>query len=136
MLKKILTISLPALIIATSSTAVIASEKYPAADFSPSVIYLDESYAVVDNKNTASSQRKTSKADPNYPAANFSPTVIYLDENSVTSSSSSSTEKRETSKADPKYPAANFSPTVTYLDKNVSSNFSSSAEKSEKKKSQ
>lgn len=119
MLKKFLTLSLPALVIAATSTAAVATEKYPAANFSPSVIYIDESYSAADDKSTTNTTRKTSKADPKYPAANFSPSVIYLDESSVTSSNSSSTSNRETSKADPKYPAANFSPTVTYFDGNT-----------------
>lgn len=79
MIKKILTILLPVIASNFGSTQVFADEKYPAADFSPSVIYLDESYTASKNKSAQETTKETSKADPAYPAANFTPKVIYFE---------------------------------------------------------
>jgi len=106
--KKLLTLLLPAIIMSLSSSMTVASEKYPAANFEPTVVYVNKDYQ---EANTGTSSRKTSKADANYPAANFEPKVVYLDDKYA---HESSTKKRETSKPDPKYPAANFEPKVIY----------------------
>lgn len=106
--KKLLTLLLPAIIMSLSSSITVASEKYPAANFEPTIIYSNQDYQETSN-NTSS--RKTSKADANYPAANFEPKVVYLDDKYT---SQSKVDKRETSKPDPKYPAANFEPKVIY----------------------
>ena len=108
MSKKILTLILPTILISLNSSITVASEKYPAANFEPTVIYSNQDYQAT---NTGKSTRETSKADANYPAANFEPKTIYLDDKYA---SKSNLDKRETSKADPKYPAANFEPKVIY----------------------
>jgi L-fucose mutarotase/ribose pyranase (RbsD/FucU family) len=75
--------------------------QYPAANFQPSVIYIDKDV-------TAQSAK-----DDKYPAANFQPKVIYSD-NSVVSQSSSSASSQAAEPYDPKYPAAYFKPKVIY----------------------
>lgn len=107
MLKRFLIILLPTLIFGIGNTNVSANEDYPAANFSPTVIYLDESYITADDKNSDN----VSVADSKYPASNFSPKVLYLDKDTTLA------KKRETSKPDSKYPAANFTPQVIYDDK-------------------
>ncbi len=114
--KKLLTLLLPAIAISFNSTAAFADDEYPAADFKPSVVYLDKSYKDADGEKSQAStkKRETSKADANYPAANFEPKVLYIDEKATAESRKSTSVKRETSKPDPKYPAANFEPKVIY----------------------
>jgi len=69
------------------SSIVSADEKYPAADFQPSVVYQDDNYI----KNNSSTQTAAKNAAPvaaeaktevdsQYPAANFEPKVLYSDE--------------------------------------------------------
>ncbi len=69
------------------SSVVSADEKYPAADFQPSVVYQDENYI----KNSSSTQTAVKHATPvvaeaktevdsKYPAADFQPKVIYSDD--------------------------------------------------------
>jgi hypothetical protein len=69
------------------SSVVSADEKYPAADFQPSVVYQDENYI----KNNSSTQTAVKNAAPvvaeaktevdsKYPAADFQPKVIYSDD--------------------------------------------------------
>jgi L-fucose mutarotase/ribose pyranase (RbsD/FucU family) len=106
MLKKLLITLLPLVTLGAANTQVNADENYPAADFSPTVIYLDKSYLSTKDENLD----KPLAIDSKYPASYFSPTVIYLDE----TDQSIATGARETSIPDPKYPAANFSPTVIY----------------------
>jgi hypothetical protein len=79
-------------------TANSDDSQYPAANFQPKVIFLDESV-------------KALEVDSKYPAANFQPTVLYMDESVVTASGASKGDK---SVFDPKYPAANFEPKVIY----------------------
>lgn len=114
--KKLLTLLLPAIVISFNSSVSVANEKYPASDFKPSVVYLDESYqgTTGETSSTSSQKRATSKPDAKYPAANFEPTVVYLDDKAAAESKKSSGVKGETSKPDPKYPAANFAPKVIY----------------------
>ena len=69
------------------SSVVSADEKYPAADFQPTVVYQDENYI----KNSSSTQTAVKQAAPvvaeektevdsKYPAADFQPKVIYSDD--------------------------------------------------------
>jgi hypothetical protein len=69
------------------SGAVSAEEKYPAADFQPSVVYQDENYiknnssAQATVKHTAPAAAAThTEADSKYPAASFEPKVVYSDD--------------------------------------------------------
>lgn len=78
--------------------------KYPAANFEPKVIFVDESVEVAGD---------TSTFDADYPAANFQPKILYVDA-SVAAQTSSSTVAAEKSTFDPKFPAANFEPKVIY----------------------
>lgn len=74
------------------------SEKYPAADFQPTVIYMDKEVAAAQLENAF---------DPKYPAANFEPQVVYIDEALVE-------QAQEKDEFDEKYPAAYFKPKVIY----------------------
>lgn len=69
----------------------LADGKYPAANFSPKVIYQDES---VMEKGTARSE-----ADPAYPAANFTPKVIYQDESVAEKTAATPGQKKKKSPA-------------------------------------
>ncbi len=60
----LLTLSLVNPLIATAAS----NDKYPAANFSPSVIYLDKDVTL---------SEITTSFDPKYPAAYFKPKVIY-----------------------------------------------------------
>jgi len=85
----------------TALNPVLASaatdDKYPAANFEPTVIYLDK-----DLIQTAAAEPEF---DAKYPAANFQPTVIYADKDLIEAAED---------KFDPKYPAAYFKPKVIY----------------------
>jgi hypothetical protein len=72
--------------------------KYPAADFEPSVIYIDKNAAAKD-------QAQQSESDPKYPASNFTPIVVFVDNQLV---------DQAQDEFDPKYPAAYFKPKVIY----------------------
>jgi len=71
--------------------------KYPAADFQPSVIYLDKEAAAKDQDQT--------EPDPKYPASSFTPIVVFVDQQLV---------DQTQDQFDPKYPAAYFKPKVIY----------------------
>ena len=86
----------------TLSSPALASEKYPAANFQPTVIYIDKSAVAAAEPEEA--------IDPKYPAANFQPKVIYSDNNLAASSQKSEAPNE----VDPKYPAAYFQPKVIY----------------------
>ncbi len=75
----------------------VTDSKYPAADFEPSVIYID--------KDVVAKGQSQNESDPKYPASNFTPTVIFVDEQLIDQSQAES---------DPKYPAAYFKPKVIY----------------------
>ncbi len=77
----------------------IASEKYPAANFQPTVIYLD--------KDLAGDIEEPAQFDPKYPAAHFQPKVIYIDQDFIA-------QQEAAEQFDPKYPAAYFRPKVIY----------------------
>ena len=76
-----------------ASTAAVADQQYPAADFQPEVLYQDSDYIAKNSpssatsKASASTPKATSSAttsndvDSKYPAANFQPEVVYHDPN-------------------------------------------------------
>lgn len=74
-----------------------ADSKYPAADFEPSVIYLD--------KDAIAKDQGQNESDPKYPASNFTPVVVFVD---------SQLADQTQDEFDPKYPAAYFKPKVIY----------------------
>ena len=74
-----------------------ADDKYPAANFEPSVIYMDKDVVAQAPK------------DDKYPAANFEPKVIYISNEANEQGSDQTAEQ-----FDPKYPAAYFKPRVIY----------------------
>lgn len=69
-----------------ASSVVSADEKYPAADFQPSVVY--QSDAVKNGSSTQAAVKQatpvvaqaTHEVDSKYPAADFQPTVVYSDD--------------------------------------------------------
>ena len=71
--------------------------KYPAADFEPSVIYID--------KDAAGTDQAQSEPDPKYPASSFKPIVVFIDKQLA---------DQTQDQYDPKYPAAYFKPKVIY----------------------
>lgn len=73
--------------------------KYPAADFEPSVIYID--------KGVAAKESAQNESDPKYPASSFTPIVVFVDNQLV-----EQTQAKD--EFDPKYPAAYFKPKVIY----------------------
>ena len=78
-----------------------ADSKYPAADFEPSVIYID--------KDAAAKDQPQNESDPKYPASNFTPIVVYVD-----TQLAGQTQTQTQDEFDPKYPAAYFKPKVIY----------------------
>jgi hypothetical protein len=83
--------------------AFAGDDKYPASNFEPSVVYMDEQLA-------AQSNSAKTEVDAKYPAASFEPTVIYIDENAAQSSATVAAQVE----VDPKYPAYNFQPKIIY----------------------
>lgn len=75
----------------------VTDSKYPAADFEPSVIYID--------KDAVSTDQGQNEYDPKYPASNFTPVVIFVDDQLA---------EQTQDQFDPKYPAAYFKPKVIY----------------------
>ncbi len=69
--------------------AAVNAQDYPAADFQPKVIYMDESVVDADTKTTKSpcvtqevaSSSAVQEIDPKYPASNFQPKVIFSESN-------------------------------------------------------
>ena len=106
-MKKTSLLALTAFAFLALTNIATASEKYPAADFQPTVIYSDASAA------KTAPQASSEATDPKYPAANFQPTVIYLDE-SLAAKSEKPAAVEETAQFDAKYPAAYFQPKVIY----------------------
>ena len=69
-----------------SSSVVGADQKYPAADFQPSVVYQDADYIAKSGQSSPSNHKpasgtpaKSAEVDPKYPAANFEPKVVFND---------------------------------------------------------
>lgn len=77
------------------------NDKYPAANFEPTVIYID--------KDLVAEQDEATKFDPKYPAAHFEAKVVYFDQNLAEQAAEASEDR-----FDPKYPAAYFKPKVIY----------------------
>jgi len=80
-MKKIIILGLATTVISLTSLSAAATsdEQYPAANFQPKVIYLDQA-AVKPSSDTCKSEKKAENKvefDPQYPAANFQPKVIY-----------------------------------------------------------
>ena len=91
-----------AVIVFNPLTASAATDsKYPAADFEPSVIYID--------KDAGATDHAQNESDPKYPAANFTPIVVYIDNQLA-----DQTQTQAQDEFDPKYPAAYFKPKVIY----------------------
>jgi hypothetical protein len=71
-----------------ASGVVGADEKYPAADFQPSVVYQNDEYiknhsstqTVAKNAAPVVAEAKSAEVDAKYPAADFQPKVIYSDD--------------------------------------------------------
>ena len=99
-MKKKIFLGLAIAVIALNPLVVPAAtdSKYPAADFEPSVIYIDKDV-------TAKDQAQQSESDPKYPASNFTPIVVFVDNQLV---------DQAQDEFDPKYPAAYFKPKVIY----------------------
>jgi len=97
----------------TLTAQAVVDAKYPAANFEPSVIYIDKDA-------TASSEpvAAASEFDAKYPAANFQPKVVYFDQDlagqSHASSSPELAQEPIQDETDPKYPAAYFKPKIIY----------------------
>ncbi len=89
--RQLLNIALVFGALTASSFDSLADDKYPAANFSPKVIYQDES---VTKKDTARPE-----PDAAYPAANFTPKVIYQDESVVEKTAATSAQKKKKSPA-------------------------------------
>ncbi len=91
-----------------SANVFATSDDYPAADFQPTVIFVDE-----DAVNAVSSGvgNREVRYDPRYPAADFQPKVVFLDQNASNSRGGSS---RKQDMFDPKYPAAYYQPKVIF----------------------
>ena len=99
-MKKKIFLGLAIAVIALNPLVVSAAtdSKYPAADFEPSVIYIDKDAAAKD-------QGQQSESDPKYPASSFTPIVVFVDNQLV---------DQAQDEFDPKYPAAYFKPKVIY----------------------
>lgn len=80
--------------------------KYPAYDFSPSVIYQN---ADLIGKPAAAGAAETHAPDPKYPAAYFTPSVIHKAENHAAAPVAEPVPQH-----DPKYPAAYFQPQIIH----------------------
>jgi len=98
-MKKTIFLGLAMAVIALNPLIVSAAtdSKYPAADFEPSVIYMD--------KDAVTKDQPQNELDPKYPASNFTPVVVFVD-NQLADQTQDET--------DPKYPAAYFEPKVIY----------------------
>ena len=94
--------------------AFASPEKFPAADFKPTVIYRDaeliKSYGA---SKPAAAEAVHHAPDPKYPAAYFTPTVIH----SALPAIPAEPTKPDHHEEDPDYPAAYFNPTVIYPSK-------------------
>jgi hypothetical protein len=116
-----------------ASGVVGADEKYPAADFQPSVVYQNDEYiknnasnkTAVKNAVPVVAETKTEVADSKYPAADFQPKVIYSDDkyqhnksvpvsSSKNGSGTSATEDSDTTELNPQ-PLPPKDSSTTYL---------------------
>lgn len=113
-MKKMIILGLTVSGLTFSSVNVFAKNddsQYPAANFQPKVVYIDEDAAK--EATSMSGKGREVVFDPNYPAANFQPKVIYINEDIVKETTPAVREKRKMV-FDPKYPAAYFEPKVIY----------------------
>ncbi|MDD1612331.1 MAG: hypothetical protein LUQ57_04235 [Methylococcaceae bacterium] len=84
-MKKILILGLLAAGSGLCSFVASADEKYPAADFQPKVVFIDQAAAAASGDSSASAKcpgqqaaaPKQTEFDPKYPAASFEPKVLY-----------------------------------------------------------
>ncbi len=100
-MKKMIVLGLGAVSLSLISHAAMATSDYPAADFQPKVVYIDE-----DAVQQTTSQKQTAY-DPDYPAASYQPKVVYIDK-------AAAKKAAPVVKFDPNYPAAYFQPKVIY----------------------
>ena len=91
-----------------ASTAAVADQQYPAADFQPEVLYQDSDYIAKNSpattaakapastpKAAVSSAEVSNDVDSKYPAANFQPEVLYSDPNYKPSASVKTSVSKE-----------------------------------------
>jgi hypothetical protein len=90
-------LTMAAVALSSLNASATTDSKYPAANFEPSVIYID--------KDAAATDQTQNEADPKYPASNFTPIVVFVDNQLV---------DQTQDEFDPKYPAAYFKPKVIY----------------------
>jgi hypothetical protein len=102
-MKKMIVLGLGAVSLSLLSSMAMATNDYPAADFQPKVVYIDEDAV---GKTASASQQQTAY-DPDYPAASFQPKVVYIDKDAAKKAA-------PVIKFDPNYPAAYFQPKVIY----------------------
>jgi len=85
-MKKIIITGLLTAGIALCSFTASADEKYPAADFQPKVVFIDQDAAAAASSSSASASTKCAgqapaakqtEFDPKYPASSFEPKVLY-----------------------------------------------------------
>lgn len=102
-MKKNMLLSLTAIALANTVLTVSAATDgdYPAANFQPKVVFID------DTAKGASSSGNQSAFDPKFPAASFQPKVVYIDK------ASAKPAAKQTA-FDPKFPASSFQPKVIY----------------------
>jgi hypothetical protein len=91
--------------LAVSPAMAASDSKYPAADFSPSVVYSNPE--LVGKSSASQGTAETHAPDPKYPAAYFQPSVIHKAENHAAAPAAVPAPQH-----DPKYPAAYFEPKV------------------------
>ena len=98
-----------------AAASAMADANYPAANFSPSVVYSNPELvgkATAWTSATASPVAEVHAADPKYPAAYFQPSVIQKAENHAAASATAASAPAP--QHDPKYPAAYFAPEVIH----------------------
>ncbi len=79
-MKKIIILGLTTAVmtLTTFTASAESDDKYPAANFQPKVVYIDnESVKSTPKCPDQKPAEKAAEFDPKYPAANFSPKVIY-----------------------------------------------------------
>lgn len=86
-MKKIIVSGLLGAGLALTAGAALADEQYPAANFQPKVVFIDQEAAAAASSGGASeaskcpgqqaSAAKQTEFDPKYPAASFQPKVVY-----------------------------------------------------------
>lgn len=93
----ILGLTMAAVALNTLGVSAATDDKYPAANFEPSVIYIA--------KDAGAAGQAQNESDPKYPASNFTPIVVFADNQLA---------DQTQDQFDPKYPAAYFKPKVIY----------------------